>query len=388
MCMLGAVAYFTLSLARNVLGVVAVQMKNDGFVEGFFGTASSVYFICYAFGQLINGFLGERVKSVYMISIGLLGGAISNFIFSLAVYTEMIAFVAYGCTGFFLSMIYAPLTKVLAENNPPIYATRCCLGMQMGSLLGAPAAGVLASFVTWRNSFNVSNILLVAVSVICFFCFISLEKRGAVVYKKYTPCNDRSKRNNNFGLLLKTGIVKMSIVRIVTNIVGTTLMFWVSIYMVDYLGVSSKISPAIYSVLTVVVSLAPFLSVFAYERLKQNLDLTMGASFVVSTFCLVASFFIKQPTINILLVALAILTSQMGASLTATVYCMGLRDLGVVSSVTGYLDFVAYMSSAISSAVFANAVTDIGWKNLILVWAGCMLVGTLSVVFGAVKRKI
>ena len=96
----------------------------------------------------------------------------------------------------------------------------------------------------------------------------------------------------------------------------------------------------------------------------------------------------KTKLINILLVALAILTSQMGASLTATVYCMGLRDLGVVSSVTGYLDFVAYMSSAISSAVFANAVTDIGWKNLILVWAGCMLVGTLSVVFGAVKRKI
>ena len=33
------------------------------------------------------------------------------------------------------------------------------------------------------------------------------------------------------------------------------------------------------------------------------------------------------------------------------------------------------MAASISSTVFANAVTEIGWSNLILVWCGLMVLG-------------
>ena len=41
------------------------------------------------------------------------------------------------------------------------------------------------------------------------------------------------------------------------------------------------------------------------------------------------------------------------------------------------LDFMSYMAAAVSSTLFANAVSAIGWKNLILVWLGLVLFGTL-----------
>jgi len=56
-------------------------------------------------------------------------------------------------------------------------------------------------------------------------------------------------------------------------------------------------------------------------------------------------------------------------------YCPSLRDTGMVSGATGFLDFMSYMAASVSSTLFANAVSDIGWGGLIFVWLLLMLVG-------------
>ena len=49
----------------------------------------------------------------------------------------------------------------------------------------------------------------------------------------------------------------------------------------------------------------------------------------------------------------------------------------MVSSATGFLDFLSYIAAAVSSSAFANAVSGIGWGNLILVWMGLAVCGLL-----------
>ena len=60
-------------------------------------------------------------------------------------------------------------------------------------------------------------------------------------------------------------------------------------------------------------------------------------------------------------------------------------------SVTGFLDFISYMGAASANLLFANAVTKIGWSNLILVWLGLMVVGVIIALpyhkFKGVKRN-
>jgi hypothetical protein len=60
-----------------------------------------------------------------------------------------------------------------------------------------------------------------------------------------------------------------------------------------------------------------------------------------------------------------------------TRYCPGLRDTGMVSSATGYLDFISYMAASVSSKLFSNAVSAIGWGNLIFIWFALMASGFL-----------
>ena len=49
----------------------------------------------------------------------------------------------------------------------------------------------------------------------------------------------------------------------------------------------------------------------------------------------------------------------------------------MVSSATGFLDFMSYMAAALSSRLFAGAAYSIGWSGLILVWLALMLAGVL-----------
>ena len=78
-----AVAYFAVYIARNVLGAVTAQMGESGITDAYLGNLSSIYFVCYAVGQLINGIVGDKVKARYMISFGLLLSGITNLAFSL-----------------------------------------------------------------------------------------------------------------------------------------------------------------------------------------------------------------------------------------------------------------------------------------------------------------
>ena len=66
-----SIAYLAVYFARNILGAVTPAMVESGYTEGYIGKVSSVYFIFYAVGQLINGAIGDKVKARYMISIGL-----------------------------------------------------------------------------------------------------------------------------------------------------------------------------------------------------------------------------------------------------------------------------------------------------------------------------
>jgi sugar phosphate permease len=69
-----------------------------------------------------------------------------------------------------------------------------------------------------------------------------------------------------------------------------------------------------------------------------------------------------------------------------SVYCPSLADTGMVSSATGFLDFLSYMAAAIATAVFGNLVTRIGWGNLLLSWVMLSALGVAVMLVGIRKR--
>mgnify|MGYP002514988658 CR=1 FL=1 len=107
------------------------------------------------------------------------------------------------------------------------------------------------------------------------------------------------------------------------------------------------------------------------------MNLTMLIMFTTATIFFLLLYLVKDPVINIVIMVIAIMASAGAATMMWSRYCPSLRDTGMVSTATGFLDFVSYMAAAASSTLFANAVTTIGWGNLILVWTSLVVFGLI-----------
>ena len=370
-----SISYLAVYFARNILGAVTPQILEEGvFSTEFMGTVSSVYFICYAVGQLINGVIGDKVKAKYMISFGLLLAGICNFAFvRLTAYPTAVC-VAYGMTGFFLAMIYGPMTKVVAENTEPLYATRCSLGYTFASFLGSPLAGAIAAVLAWQKAFDISSVSLIVMGVLCFAAFLLLEKKGIVKYGQYVPVKEKG---SGIQVLIRHKIIKFTLVSILTGVIRTSVVFWMPTYLSQYLGYSVEQSAFIYTVVTLIISFATFFAIAVYEALGRNMELTVLLFFILSVLGFLGVYLITQPTLNIILMIIAILAADSASAIMWSRYCPSLRDTGMVSSATGFLDFVSYIAAAVASSVFANAVEGIGWRMLILVWFALMAAGVI-----------
>ena len=374
------IVYFIVYIARNILSTVTPQMiENTSFTEVYIGKLSSLYFIFYAVGQLINGILGDKIKAKYMLSLGLLLAGITNLLICYLTNLPNIALIIYPLTGFFLAMIYAPMVKVISENTNVVYAERCSLGYSFSSYFGSPAAGMLASFLPWYGVFNAGSILLFVMAIICFVCFIYAERKGIV---RYSGCEKTKakKEKGAINVLLKRNIVKFTLISILTGVVRTTVVFWMPTYFMQNLGYSSEQSATLFTITTIIICPASFVAIFAYQKLKRNLNNTSLLMFLLSAVCFLLMFFTKSlPILNIICMGIAIMAANGASAMIWSVYCPSLHDTGLVSSATGFLDFVSYGSASISSTLFANAVTVIGWNNLIVIWAVLMFFGVLTV---------
>lgn len=368
-----SVSYLAVYFVRNILSAVTPKMVGIGFTEEYIGTLSSAYFIFYAVGQLINGVIGDKIKAKYMLSCGLLFAGIMNLVFSRVANIPGASLLAYGLSGFCLAMIYGPMTKTVAENTDPILAPRCSVGYTFASFFGSPLAGIAAAFLAWESVFFVGSGALMVMAGVVFVFFCLFEKKGIVKYNQYK----KEKEKGSIRVLIEHQIIKFSLISMITGIVRTAVVFWLPTYISQHLGFSEESAALLFTVTTLVISANTFIALFVFEKLDRNLELTMIIMFSVATVSFLLAYFISQPALNLIFMVLAVMGSNGAASMLWSRYCPSLRDTGMVSSATGFLDFLSYIAAAISSFAFANAVSDIGWGNLILVWFGLALCGVI-----------
>lgn len=382
-CML---SYLACYFARNLLSAVTPQMLENGFTVDQVGLMSTACMLTYAVGQLINGFLGDTVPTKYMVSGGLLFSGVCNLALPLLPTVTAIT-VAYSASGFFLSMLFAPITKVVAENTIPRYATRCCLGFTFASIFGVPLAGIAAMLFDWKPAFISCSIALGIMGVGCFLFFQFCEKKGWIVYKK---AETGVKNRLDIKLLMRHSILRFTVISMLTGIVRTSVVFWIPTYLADHLGYSAVAAAGIFSVITLIKSLSPYVNnLLIYEAvMKRRMTPTLLFMFISSAACFVGMFFATHTVLNVVLLTLAMFTSQGAATMLWSIYCPSLRETGAVSGVTGFLDFVSYMAAALANVLFTDAISGIGWGNLILVWAALSAAGIfVSVPYGNIRRQ-
>jgi sugar phosphate permease len=251
-------------------------------------------------------------------------------------------------------------------------------------------AGALAAIMAWQSVFTVSSIALIVMSIACFAVLLYLEKKGIIVHNRYKKFKDVYEKRSFFGniaVLLKRRILLFALVSVLTGVVRTAVVFWLPTYFSEYLGFAPKTAAAVFTVATLLISLTVFLTVVVYKLFRSNMDLTLFATFTLSALFFLGVFLIKQPILNVFMIVMAVMCANSAATVLWSMYCPTLKDTGIVSAATGFLVFIGYIASSLSSTLFANAVDSIGWGNLIIVWMGLMILGPLAMVPYLFKKK-
>ena len=159
-------------------------------------------------------------------------------------------------------------------------------------------------------------------------------------------------------------------------------------YFVKHLLFTDTEAKAIYSTVTIFISFTAFIAIFVYERiLKKDLQLCVFIFFTIAAIFFIITYFTTHPIVNIIFIVIAIMASNSAASALWSIYCPSLRDTGLVSSATGFLDFLSYMASAAASLAFGFIAQNLGCGVIILICIVLMVIGVSICLPDVIKKK-
>lgn len=167
--------YFFYYLARINYPLALPFLKTEFGVSNLeLGTIATALTLCYAVGQLTNGFIVDRIGPGIMMLIGGLGSCAANLLMGWnSVFTLFPMF--WGLNGYFQSMGYPATLKLVSNWFPRQDQRGKPVGMSemlqsVASLIIIPFSAVVGVALGWRYIFYVPSIMLLIASVL-FFAF-------------------------------------------------------------------------------------------------------------------------------------------------------------------------------------------------------------------------
>lgn len=375
--------YLASYVTRNMLSVSTPEMiKEAFFTKEYTGLLSSICFIFYAAGQLINGFIGDRVHPKYMIIMGLGISSVSTFVIPIFD-NRILHFTAFALIGFGLSMLRGPLMKVISENTAATHARMICTLFSMAGFAGPLIASILSIFFKWRAVFTATGVISVIITVLAVAAITTLEKRGEI---KFVPKYDKGIAGILNVFKLEDFIFYM-LISSIGEIAGSSITFWIPTYTTEHLGFSNDAASTIYSVVSFSTLFTPFITLLIYEKLIRNGIKLALVMYVISAVFFIAVRFTAAPVLNVSMLIIAKVAAAAASSIVWSAYIPGLARSGKVSSANGVIDAAGYAMASLANVLFSTFVGRLGWGGIVNMWYIIMLIGAAVSFIKLIMKK-
>ena len=167
--------YFTSYVTRNNFGAVLEGIRQaTGYSESALGLVTTMSFITYGVGQLISGFLGDKIQPKILLVVGLFLSCAMNVLIPFMPSTTAMC-VLWGVNGFAQAFMWPPLVKLMAGLFEKEQYDRAVVFVSWGGMIGT-IVNYLVSFLfvsvlNWKFVFYFSTLIGVVMAVLLiFFC--------------------------------------------------------------------------------------------------------------------------------------------------------------------------------------------------------------------------
>jgi OPA family glycerol-3-phosphate transporter-like MFS transporter len=345
-------------------------------------------FIAYGFGQLISGFLGDKIKPSYLLIFGLGTTALCNLIMPL-VPSSSLMIPVWALNGFAQAMLWPPIVRILSDNLDHEAFVRANLvvttAAHVSTILLYLYVPLCLRFFDWKAVFFSATVLAALAMVLLIISLILILPKDAI--KKPTPRVKAStgEEMKLFPLLMRAGIIPIFASIIMMGFLRDGIESWLpTLY-----GQAFNRDPGESILVSVSLPIFSILSITAITALHKNRlfknevrgSLILFACVIVAALPIV--FLIESSgTVArfVCLILCCLVCAFMHGVNFLLISCLPGRfsAYGKAATTSGFCNAFTYVGAAISSYGMAVISEASGWRTTVIAW---IIIGALGILF-------
>ena len=366
-------------MCRFNLTTASVLLQVDGIINTVeYGLMGSVFALTYSIGRILNGYLGDRANSRLMIVAGISLAGVANLLLGLFPEFGLILFL-WAINGYAQSMIWGPLLCITTNGfgeRKGIAGSILTSSVSVGSILGILLSRLFLNDVALRFVFIAPGVIAVGFGIFTFAALKTKSKKQPKGKLEFKETLSHIKQ-----------IMPMTVSAFLHGFMKDSVSAWAALiffkcYSIDIERISSFVL-----LVPAIGTIGRFIYPFAYRRLDdENKILAIGFA-----TCGMAGVLLCVSR-SVILTALCLCGIAASVSIINTgmlsTFPMRFEKVGLVSSVSGCMDFATYMGSALSSAIFGAMLSGNAplFKGMYICWI-CVSLISLGIHIGGIKRK-
>ena len=376
--------YFISYITRINYGAVLVEIiASKGIGKAAASLALTGSAITYGVGQLISGYMGDKLKPHHLIAGGLITTALMNALLPFCGFHMMI--VTWCINGLAQAMMWPPIVKIMTSYLTVDEYKRGSVKVSWGSSFGTIAVYLLAPVViktlTWEYVFFLCAIfaLIMVLVLLCSYPkIISHAEHCEVETGSSAP-----KYESVTGFKTSVSVLLMFVCIAPGIILQGVLRDGITTWMPTYISDTYHLGSAV-SILTGVV--LPIFSILSFQAASF-----LNRKVIKNEMCCAAAIFLIGSVASVLLFIAgnnsALFSVLMSAVITGSMHgvnviliCMTppyFAKHGKVSLISGTLNSCTYLGAALSTFGMAIISDCFGWHITIAVWAFIALLGAV-----------
>lgn len=400
--LLCAMVYFTSYLTRTNYTAVILELTGAlGITKSEAGLISTIAFFTYGAGQLVSGFVGDKIYPRRLIAFGLAATSVCNFLMSACGSIAPMA-VIWGVNGLCQAMFWPPLVRLMAENlNDDNYSTACVwvsVGSSFGTIGVYLACPLLIKLGGWRLVFIAAGICGVLMTALWLIASGKLLK-NRIRENVRTDDDEAPAATGGIGAAGFGVLAAVCLAIVLQGILRDGVTTWMPVLVSEQFGLPTGASILTGLALPVFSMISFNLAGWLQKKLHSEMicsillfGVAAGSALVLRIFGFSGNKSVVTTAVSVLL--MSVLTGCMhGINLMLVSRIPSyFMKFGRISTISGVVNAFTYVGSAISSFWFAALTERAGWGVTVSSWliialAGCVVCVVIRPVWEKYKRE-
>ena len=368
--------YFTSYITRNNFSAVLEGIRQaEGYTKEALGVVTAISFVTYGAGQLISGFLGDRIQPKALLVSGLLLSCVMNFLIPFMPNTTMMC-VLWGINGFAQAFMWPPLVKLMAGLFEKEKYDRAVVYASWGGMIGTIANYLLSflfvSILSWRFVFYFSSVFGVMMATVIFTTCPNVSLAPNLKKIKEATSNTVDVKNNGKWFSIVVLVVMICIV--LQGSLRDGIATWMPTFIDNEFNLGDGVS-ILTGALMPILGIVSFVIASKIHATKFKNPLTCTAViFVPATICAIVLIIPAVFKVDIgaipTIIAMALLNGCTHG-INMMLVCMVPKHFvytGKVSLISGVLNAFTYIGSAVSIYGYPIIQDSLGLDAVKIVW--------------------